>query len=257
MKTIGVTSGAIEQVDRTWSRVFPVDMGAATATGETDEWTYAGDWDALYAFAMNKQSELGSLSMQVSATLRRVAGGQAVLTLRTQGYTPTAGGEDGEDGGESGGGEQAGAETEVSVEVTASMEDILTHPKFAAVKWDTGPGIALQKLAAGADPDEEFEWLGTRYSVGEEAQKVDGWELVLRARSYYVPHVVVSVTKAGGGTASVGEVVSKVEGVATAAGVNWLTAGGGASGTGAGRRFVQKYIASGPGGWDKEIYSAT
>jgi hypothetical protein len=238
----------------THRRQAPVLVGADTyrATGATFSQEWTGPWQELYD---KMQALTASMAERLDATLTRQADGEYGTLRATWTYYEQGTGEGGEQPQQQPGSSRECPQYELSS--SATQEPVLTHPKFAAVKWDTGPGIALQKLAAGADPDEEFEWLGTRYSVGEEAQKVDGWELVLRARSYYVPHVVVSVTRAGGGTASVGEVVSKVEGVATAAGVKWLTAGGGASGTGAGRRFVQKYIASGPGGWDKEIYSAT
>lgn len=256
MKAAGQTTGAIEQVDRTWSRVYPVDMGDYNATGEVNEWTYSGDWESLQTYAQEKLSE-GGQAMQVTATLRRMAGNQAFLTLRMQGYA-AAGGEEEEDGGDDGSGGESddSSEREISVEVSASMEDILTHPKFAGVSWDASSGVGLQKLAAGADPDEEFEWYGQVYKVGEQAKLITGWELVTKARSYYVPHVVVTVTTPGDGEASVGEIKTSVPGVSTAPGINWLTAGGGTTESGGVKKFVQKYISSGPGGWDKEIYGS-
>lgn len=256
MKAAGQTTGAIEQVDRTWSKVYPVDMGDYNATGEVNEWTYSGDWESLQTYAQEKLSE-GGKAMQVTATLRRMAGNQAILTLRNQGYAAPEG-EDEEEGeaGGSGSGSDESSEREISVEVSASMEDILTHPKFAGVKWDASSGVGLQKLAAGADPDEEFEWSGQVYKVGEQAALITDWELVTKARSYYVPHVVVTVTTPGDGEASVGEIKNSVPGVSTARGINWLTAGGGTTWSGGMKKFVQKYISSGPGGWDKDIYGS-
>lgn len=254
MKNVNVQAGPVEQVDRTWSSVNPYRMGDYEATGTVNEYTYAGTWEALQSFA-EAQLAAGSVTQQVTVTLRRESGDMAKLSVRKAIFALPP--KEEEDDGSTGDEPDAESNVEINVDVAAAMEDILTHPKFANVNWSTPPGVALQKLAAGADMSENFEWMGMTYNVGEQAQAVDHWQLVLAARSYYVPHTVVTVTKrgvTGGGNASVGEIVSKVPGVSGSNGLNWLTAGGGKQTLNGEKCFVQKYICSGPGGWNKDIY---
>lgn len=247
----------VEQVGRTWSRTAPVKMEGVEPAGVSNEYTYAGGFDELVAFAQEYIGAHADRTLQVVATVRRDVGGMAQLTLSTQQYQDAAT-DDGDAGGDAGGTGDAGGdeaeEAEVSIEVSGSTEDILTHPRFAQVDWRGKAGIALQKLARGADPEEEFEFEGGLYKVGEQAANVDGWELVTKMSSYYVPHVVATITDDGEGEVPQMFQVSAPAELTAPAGYNWLAMGGGTQTVGGKRRRVRKYMLSGPGGWDAEVY---
>lgn len=257
MIELNITKAPVEQAGRTWSRTAPVKLEGVESTGVSNEYTYAGGFDALVEYAQEYINANAGKTLQVTATVRREAGGMAQLTLSTTAYKEVV--EEEEEPEEGGGGTVAPPEeetgTEVSIEVSGSVEDILCHPRFRNVNFDTMAGIALQKLARGADPEEEFEWGGLTFKVGEQAANVDGWELVTRASSYYVPHVVATITDNGRGGVETVFTISNPPGLSTPGGYNWLSMGGGMQTVGGKRRRVRKYMLSGPGGWDPEIYA--
>lgn len=249
----------IEQAQRSLTLTKPAKMEGSPA-GWASEVSYDGTWDALEEYAENVVAQ-GSATQQISATLTRKNGGMATLIVRRENYLSPDEEEEEDDttGGESGGTEEEEeAGTEISIEVVAQQESILNHPLFKDLHETSLEMKGLRKLAAGASLDEIFIDAGQEVTVAEAVANAKGWHLVCKASSFYVPHVMVTVTtpaKASGST-SISEFFSRSSppGISTPSGYNWMLLGGGKQIVNGKAKVVKKYMLSGPGGWDPEIY---
>ena len=246
-----------------WQHTRPASMSTAP-TGEQETFTFNGTIDQCKARG-RAECAAASQSKQVQATVDAVGGGMGRLTVNYIYY----------DAAQTGGGEAvagaAGSSSSnpaISVNVVSNQLSILTHPLVAnSYNSSSKEWMALKMFSQGADLNATFS-IGTGselqvYTVGEGLAGVDAAVMFLvgRQSSYYAPSVEMTVSYTVDGEAAIPDVgdfmkISTPEGGAAGAdGRNWLLVGGGVQIQDGVSKMVKKYLLSGPGGWDPELYS--
>lgn len=259
-------SEMVEAETYRWQKTRPAVMTTAP-TGEQETFTLNGTIEQCKSRG-NAECSAANQSKQVQVTVDAVGGGMGLLTVNYIYY----------DAAESGGGEPGAAiagaagssstNPEISVNVVSNQLSILTHPLVANSYSSNSPEwMALKMFSQGADLNATFS-IGTGsemqvYTVGEGLAGVDAAVMFLvgRQSSYYAPSVEMTVSYTVDGEASIPSVgdfmkISTPEGGASGAdGRNWLLVGGGMQIQNGVSKMVKKYLLSGPGGWDPELYS--
>ena len=246
-----------------WQKTRPAVMTTAP-TGEQETFTFNGTIDQCKSRG-NAECSAASQSKQVQASVESVGGGFGKLTVVYIYY----------DAADTGGGAAvAGAagssssNPEISVNVVSNQLSILTHPLVAnSYNSSSKEWMALKMFSQGADLNATFS-IGSGseiqvYTVGEGLAGVDAKVMFLvgRQSSYYAPSIEMTVSYTVDGEApipSVGDFmkISTPEGGASGAdGRNWLLIGGGMQIQNGVSKMIKKYLLSGPGGWDPELYS--
>ena len=249
-----------------WQKTRPAVMTTAP-TGEQETFTFNGTIDQCKSRG-NAECSAASQSKQVQASVESVGGGFGKLTVVYIYYdesTESGGGSSAPVAGAAG---SSSSNPEISVNVVSNQLSILTHPLVANSYSSNSPEwMALKMFSQGADLNATYS-IGSGsemqvYTVGEGLAGVDSAVMFLvgRQSSYYAPSVEMTVSYTVDGEAAIPSVgdfmkISTPEGGAAGAdGRNWLLVGGGMQIQNGVSKMVKKYLLSGPGGWDPELYS--
>lgn len=257
LKSYNITTQ--EQVEHVLTRTAPILAGADLyrATGRTEERHWTGPWEELRVMM---ETLPASLEARLQATLKRVADGELAELDATWNYYTQ---------GDGGGGEekkQPGEDRdhpEYDLAVQTVQEHILTHPKWAGLSVDQLS--ALKMVMDGYKLTEKLTLSdGERSTINDILQKTQPeelWRLLLQGvTAYNAPHCVLTVryrSSAVPTIATVGQVVNAVPGgFSTPGGRNWYFHGPSWQMKGSELWVTEVYELSGPGGWNKFIYSS-
>ncbi len=253
-----------EQVEWTETLNRPVIRGADNyrALGHTITQTADGPLDAVRA-ELDRMAAAATMEARMSATLTRKAGGSYMLRVTWTDYEPLdESGEGGEDG-EGKPGETA-EQPSISVNTTATLEPLLTHPNYAALRGDIPTLQALKMLMDGAqlgdevrDPDNPEQMLGTIADLTNgslEAQMAKAYILAGQTE-YYNPKTVLTARYRVDSYDDVDAskactICAPPGGYPTPEGRDWMCMGVGIETSGDGLWVSETYELSGPNGWD-------
>ena len=263
IKNINVTLREAVQKVRRYSRPIITGADKYVATGDTLEQSWTGSWAELEA----KMTSLAyDLTNRLSCTLTRLVDGdhselRATWTTYTQ-----RGADDGSGGGTSFEGIPGSSRDNptYSVQVTSVQEPLLTHPNYNSLSDDTltalkmlmdgykvtdtlidsetGDPISIEKVLSssqGADED-----LVKRIKKGQTHYMAPQVCVTCRYKVTEVPDISTSFRTA-----------TPPGSINTPAGHNWLSLLPSVE-VAEGEIWVsESFLLSGPGGWDKNIYS--
>lgn len=261
MKHYNITSQ--EQVDYTRSKQVPVIAGADLyrATGETEERHWTGPWDDMLALY---NALTYSHTRRLHATLRRVADGDFAELSATWTLYTTGDGQTGEDGEKKQPGESRDC-PEYDLQTSTVQEPILTHPKWAGLLDEQLE--ALKMVMDGYKRTTPFEYesegnkvQSTLYDVLKPLSPKELLQSILRGVTHYnAPHSILTVRYRATevpAIATTGTIVDSVPGgFATPSGRNWYFHGPSWQMKGSELWVTEVYELSGPGGWNRFIYS--
>lgn len=267
-----------EQVRRVETRVRPAEMPNMTATGDTDEFSYAGRIEECQAFVGDVLATASSTA-QVRTVLTRSEGGNAEVQATVTYFRSSTQDASRCGGSGCGGGSESGTRRllptagswghskEAPVyefQPSVSQESILTHPRIVEAALDEYTKFCLAYVANGGGPDDIVMLPGQIQDTPRNFISSRGasefLDLVLRAPQYLDPQgtLVVSWEVAPDSPSESFPEVATIqvpEGPIRAKSPrNWLYVGGTYKTEGKVTKCVKNYRLSGPNGWDPEIY---
>ncbi len=264
MKHYNITTQ--EQVDYTLSKQVPIIAGADLyrATGETEERHWSGPWDDMLALYKTLSY---SNTRRLRATLQRVADGDfaelsATWTLYSTGDGQTGGTGGAEDEKKPG---EDRDHPEYDLQTSTVQEPILTHPKWASL--EDAILEALKMVMDGYKRTTPFEIeingkkeKSTLYDVLKPLKPKELLQCIIKGVTHYnAPHSILTVRYRATEVpyiSTTGSIVASVPGgFATPSGRDWYFHGPSWQMKGSELWVTEVYELSGPGGWNKFIYS--
>lgn len=267
-----------EQVRRVETRVRPADMANMTATGDTDEVSYAGSLEECQEF-VGVMLGTATETAQVRTVLTRMEGRNAEVVATTTYYKSAtqdasqSGGSGGSGGSESGTRRLLptagswGHSKEFPVyefQISTSQESILTHPRIAQQTLDPIAAFCLAYIANGGGPHDvqmlPNQLQSSAYDYLAAHGYADEAEFVIRSPQFLDVggQLTVSWEVAPDSATESFPVAAKIaepEGpIKVKSPRNWLYVGGTYKTEGKVTKCVKVYRLSGPNGWDPEIY---
>lgn len=261
------------QVGYTEYRKRPMDMTGYTATGDYDEFPYAGVVEECQEVA--GAALAGALpTMQVETTLRRIEGDLAELTVRRTYYKKTAQ-ESGGTGTGSGSGSgqmiaSAGswgtskAHPTYETHAAPTQESVLTHPLIVDRSMDDTSKYCLKYVADGGGADDVMNLPNQVQGTPRDWLMAHGYaellDLVLSAPNFLDPGLELTVSwevSPDAPSEAFPELctIQVPEGpVRARAPRNWLLIDATYRTQGGKTECVKKYKLSGPNGWDPRLY---
>lgn len=239
-----------------WEPGYTESTGCRTVT------VYTGLYDELAAMAGALHGSAGQGgSSQITWEATQTEGPMGELRITTETFRRPASDDDDSDaggGGDAGGGEPGDSpdNPEVSIQSNTVEEPLLTHPKFRGVGGDTL--TALKAMIDGASEGDTVRCAdGMERRIAALVKGCEAAEYIKRGvTSYLCPHTVVTLRSKGRHAAGSAGQIGSAAGLPPAAGSrNWLCTGTGVEMSGGEAYSTSTWELSGPGGWDKGLYS--
>ena len=255
IKHINLT--VLEHVDRRISLSRKAGEKYTESTGQREVIKYTGPWEAILEHGVQAVSGAeGAVAVQVE--MERNAGGIGEMTITEETYRiPTAtGGDDGDKESNLG----TADNPEITSSFTVQAEPLLSHPNFKGIT--DADAWLLQQVAAGTHPDARIEYNGKKYVLREACKSLSGaagkvCQLYLKGiTQYYEVYGDITVRGTGGEfPGEVGHITTPPGNVSAPSDRDWLCTGKGKTKQGKEVVYTAQYRLSGPGGWNKELYS--
>ena len=277
MPSYGKTTGSTEQVGETLSWAAPVlnvnFSGGSWVQGlNSEQHTYGGDWATLRAQAASEAAG-ATFTRRYSATLTRMAGGHCELVTQWQEYEWVSDNSDGSEDEKPGSSEDNPV---ITLTISAAQESILTSALFTDGDGAgcTAEQLALYKMIAeGASLStiviyNKIESTLTQLIADGHSLTSELVAKVQKSPSYYVPRVECEVSWRSQEmlTPTASFSIESPQGLESLdlGDRNWLYLGGSSQSVEVQAdedgepvlmyNNVKKYLLSGVGGWDPDIY---
>ena len=245
--------------------------GFTEPTGFSEDYEMTGHFTALRAKAEGMAAATRN-GIGLSLELSRAGGTFGRLRITETYYQASS--EPGDDDPGSSGGNDSPGDSEAAPSYTVAFvrteENILSHPKFEAVVGVQQYAEALNLLMTGgrmSDYVYDAYLPQNRRSLRELFEDASGplalvLDKIMTGKHRYVATrpVVTARWRVSSPTSVVGTpgIVNSVPGgYPTPSGCNWLCVPGGVEDQGGEYWATATYECSGPGGWDKDLYSST
>lgn len=248
-----------EHVDKRISLARKAGKDYTESTGQREVIKYTGPWEAILERGVQAVSGTEG-AVAVTVEMERAAGGIGEMTITEETYRKPAAADN---GGENGNGESnigTSENPEITSSFTVQAEPLLTHPNFKDI--NDADAWLLQQVAAGTHPGAHVEYNGKKYVLREACKSLSGsaatvFKLYLKGiTQYYEVYGDITVRGTGGEfPGEVGHIANPPGNVSAPADRNWLCTGKGKTKQGKEVVYTAQYRLSGPGGWNKDLYS--
>lgn len=246
-----------EHVDKRISLNRAAGKEYTESTGQREVIKYTGPWEAILEHGVQAVSGTEG-AVAVTVEMERLEGGVGEMTITEETYRkPTAtGGDDGDKESNLGTNENP----EITSSFTVQAEPLLSHPNFKDIS--DADAWLLQQVAAGTHPGAHVEYNGKKSVLREACKSLSGsadkvLKLYLKGITQYY-EVYGDITVRGTGSefpGEVGHIAQPPGNVSAPADRNWLCTGKGKTKQGKEVVYTAQYRLSGPGGWNKDLYS--
>lgn len=244
-----------EHCDRTRSLKREAAAGYTEATGVSESVKYTGSWEEVLAKAADICS-LPADEMEVACTCTRLGGGLGELSVQYAEFRKPEG-----SGGESG---QAAPGTKenpfYTVSYTTKAESLMLHPRYGGLTEDDR--WILRQIENGAHPDSVLEYGSVKGRLRDliAYMSYTGNQLALKYLAGVTQYLEVYTEatarwKGEDGSYPCATICTPPGPINTPSGRNWLCAGCGMEESGGEIWQTAKFILSGAGGWDSDLYS--